>query len=134
MRQLYQGTSSTAFPVVPYETLLTPAQSKVKCIPSTPAPARKRRRPNQDLQERLTRCEEMLKEYAAVKPEPTTPSPAHALAHEDLRWQPTGKLVQEDGTLRFVDNPLLGHIYEEVRRCLLLLDPDGCLRPDRSEP
>ncbi|KAK4122144.1 hypothetical protein N657DRAFT_492261 [Parathielavia appendiculata] len=89
-------------------------KSKVKCIPSTPAPARKRRRPNQDLQERLTRCEEMLKEYAAVKPERTSPSPSHAVLQEDLRWQPTGKLVQEDGNVRFVDNPLLGQIFDEV--------------------
>jgi hypothetical protein len=44
----------------------------VKCTPSTPAPARKRRRPNQDLQERLTKLEELLKEAyteAGVKKE-----------------------------------------------------------------
>ncbi|KAL6902427.1 fungal-specific transcription factor domain-containing protein [Trichoderma evansii] len=39
-------------------------EANVTCTPSTPAPARKRRRPNQDLQERLARCEELLKQYA----------------------------------------------------------------------
>jgi len=38
-------------------------KANVKCTPSTPAPARKRRRPNQDLQERLARCEELLDQY-----------------------------------------------------------------------
>ncbi|KOS17150.1 putative transcriptional regulatory protein [Escovopsis weberi] len=40
-------------------------KAKVTCTPSTPAPTRKRRRPNQDLQERLARCEELLKQYAS---------------------------------------------------------------------
>lgn len=44
---------------------LTSPQANVTCTPSTPAPARKRRRPNQDLQERLARCEELLKQYAS---------------------------------------------------------------------
>lgn len=30
------------------------------------------------------------------------------------QWQPAGKLVQEDGGVRFMDNFLLGTIYEEV--------------------
>ncbi|PTB78675.1 hypothetical protein M440DRAFT_1297637, partial [Trichoderma longibrachiatum ATCC 18648] len=47
-------------------------KANVTCTPSTPAPARKRRRPNQDLQERLARCEELLKQYASG----TVPIPA----------------------------------------------------------
>ncbi|KAK5993919.1 Pyriculol/pyriculariol biosynthesis cluster transcription factor 1 [Cladobotryum mycophilum] len=46
-------------------------KANVTCTPSTPAPARKRRRPNQDLQERLARCEELLKQYANA-PTPTS--------------------------------------------------------------
>jgi len=43
-------------------------------VPSTPAPARKRRRPNQDLQERLARCEELLKQYATTSKDSAAPS------------------------------------------------------------
>ena len=92
-------------------------KANVKCTPSTPAPARKRRRPNQDLQERLARCEELLKEYANEKPEgPVTPRASHSSIHEDSynKWQPTPKLIKEDGGMRFMDNPLLGTVYDEV--------------------
>jgi hypothetical protein len=117
-------------------TLADPSKAQARCMPSTPAPPRKRRRPNQDLQERLARCEEMLKAYAGVKPETLSPRTPHSVLPEDLRWQPTGKLVREDGNIRFVDNPMLGAIYDEVCTCL---DPRGiswCLRleSDRSGP
>jgi hypothetical protein len=98
----------------------------VRCTPSTPAPARKRRRPNQDLQERLARCEELLKEYATTdKPEiQAVPQPVHTPMFDDnyMRWQPAGKLVKEDGGIRFMDNFLFGTIYDEVR----CLPPWGC--------
>lgn len=96
-------------------TLADPSQAQARCVPSTPAPPRKRRRPNQDLQERLARCEEMLKAYAGVKPESLSPRPSPSAPPEDLRWQSRGKLVKEDGNVRFVDNPMLGAIYDEVR-------------------
>ena len=94
------------------------SQANVKCTPSTPAPARKRRRPNQDLQERLSRCEELLKEYVTEKPEgPGAPSaPSAAYADPYRQWQPQGKLVKEDGGLRFMDSVILGTIYDEVSR------------------
>jgi hypothetical protein len=44
----------------------------VPCTPSTPAPARKRRRPRQDLQDRLARCEALLKQYVAADASETT--------------------------------------------------------------
>ncbi len=98
--------------------LLTPPKANVKCTPSTPAPARKRRRPNQDLQERLARCEELLKEYATDKPESATPRPSPA-AYDDpsAKFQLTGKLYRENGSMRFVDSPLLGNVYDEVGTC-----------------
>jgi hypothetical protein len=77
----------------------------------------------------------MLKEYGAGKPESPTPSrPSHAAVPEDLRWQPTGKIVKEDGNVRFVDSPILGDIYEQVRTRPGSYDPDACLqtKPDRS--
>lgn len=99
-------------------------QANVTCTPSTPAPARKRRRPNQDLQERLARCEELLKEYATAKPEspPAAKSPSPKLADripelEDPipKWKPAGKLIEEDGGVRFMDSYLLTTVYDEVR-------------------
>lgn len=47
-------------------------KANVTCTPSTPAPPRQRSRPRRDLQERLSRCEALLKQYAE-KPE-TAPS------------------------------------------------------------
>lgn len=98
------------------------------CTPSTPAPARKRRRPNQDLQERLARCEELLKEYATAKPESPppakSPSPKPADRIPELedpipKWKPAGKLIEEDGGVRFMDSYLLTTVYDEVcTKCL----------------
>lgn len=103
------------------------------CTPSTPAPARKRRRPNQDLQERLARCEELLKEYATAKPEspPPAKSPSPRLADripelEDpiQKWKPAGKLIEEDGGVRFMDSYLLTTVYDEV--CTFDCSPQSC--------
>ncbi|KAK3370351.1 fungal-specific transcription factor domain-containing protein [Podospora didyma] len=99
-------------------------KANVKCTPSTPAPARKRRRPNQDLQERLARCEELLKEYATEKPESTTPQPSQTPLYEQKKWQPAGKLVKEDGGVRFVDNFMLGVVYDELRAMRHIIDAD----------
>ena len=89
----------------------------MKCTPSTPAPARKRRRPNQDLQERLARCEELLKEYATTeKAESPSPQTWNPPTYDDsyMKWQPKGKLVKEDGGVRFMDGFLLGTVCDEV--------------------
>ncbi|WZH43102.1 Zn2-C6 fungal-type domain-containing protein [Fusarium acuminatum] len=40
---------------------------KTVCTPSLPAPPRKRRRPNQDLLERLARCEELLRHCTCIR-------------------------------------------------------------------
>lgn len=107
------------------------------CTPSTPAPARKRRRPNQDLQERLARCEELLKEYASAKPPSpspaSTPSPKRAKLERPpeftdpaAKWKPAGQLIEEDGGLRFMESRVLGTVYDEV--CAHL----GRQRPKRS--
>lgn len=78
----------------------------------------------------------MLKAYAGVKPESFSPRPSPSVPPEDLRWQPRGKLVKEDGNVRFVDNPMLGAIYDEVCTCLDLCEISWCLllEFDRFEP
>lgn len=119
-----------------------PCQANVTCTPSTPAPARKRRRPNQDLQERLARCEELLKEYATAKPE-TAPTPSSTSLSFDgnnhLKWKPAGKLiVEDDGGVRFVDSFLLGTVYDELKAMREIIDsedsedatPETTMTPD----
>lgn len=60
-------------------------KANVVCTPSKPAPPRQRTRPRQDLQERLARCEGLLRQYADAErastnerfsPKPTTVSGA----------------------------------------------------------
>lgn len=86
-------------------------KANVACTPSTPAPARKRRRPNQDLQQRLAKCEELLQEYATAKPASDsaveTPDP-------DDSWKSLGKLIIEDDGVRFMDSYLWANIHDEV--------------------
>jgi len=96
-------------------------KANVKCTPSTPAPARKRRRPNQDLQQRLARCEELLSEYAAKKPEEPSSE------GEDTRqpWRPTGQLIIDDGGgVKFMDSYLCATIHDELRAMRDILDDE----------
>ncbi|KAH8878728.1 c6 zinc finger domain-containing protein [Thozetella sp. PMI_491] len=119
-------------------------KANVKCTPSTPAPARKRRRPNQDLQERLARCEELLKEYATTdKPDQPASTPTQMSAYDDpyLKWQPKGKLVKEDGGVRFMDSFLLGTVYDELKAMRDIIEdedeeensPDALTPDDNSD-
>ncbi|KAF4983675.1 hypothetical protein FZEAL_962 [Fusarium zealandicum] len=115
-------------------------KANVSCTPSTPAPARKRRRPNQDLQERLARCEHLLKQYA----DGSIPSPS-ALASQSpamngsisdapvgtptnseaqLKWKPAGKMVKDESGERFVDSYLWANIHEELQAMREIVDTD----------
>ncbi|KAH9910114.1 fungal-specific transcription factor domain-containing protein [Xylariomycetidae sp. FL2044] len=85
-------------------------KANVTCTPSTPAPARKRRRPNQDLQQRLARCEELLSEYATAKPE----TPTSIAPNQDDSWKALGKLVIDDGGPKFMDSYLWANIHDEL--------------------
>ncbi|KAF5615082.1 transcription factor [Fusarium tjaetaba] len=113
-------------------------KANVTCTPSTPAPARKRRRPNQDLQERLARCEQLLKQYA----DGSVPSPS-AVGHSPAangtvdtypatptnvdgqsKWKPTGKMVKEEGGVRFMDSYLWANIHDELQAMREIVDTD----------
>ncbi|KAL2263687.1 hypothetical protein VTK26DRAFT_5630 [Humicola hyalothermophila] len=111
-------------------------KANVKCTPSTPAPARKRKRPNQDLQERLARCEELLKEYATEKPEAGgSRSGVNATDDPYAKFQFKGKLIREDGSMRFVDSPLMT-VFDEVRAMREIIeveDNDEC-SPEAMTP
>ncbi|KAF7533875.1 hypothetical protein G7054_g6689 [Neopestalotiopsis clavispora] len=92
----------------------------VTCTPSTPAPARKRRRPNQDLQQRLARCEELLQEYATAKP----PSTSGETPNSGEPWKSLGKLVKDDSGVRFMDSFLWATVHDEVRAMREIVDQD----------
>ncbi|POR35868.1 Putative transcriptional regulatory protein [Tolypocladium paradoxum] len=107
-------------------------KANVTCTPSTPAPARKRRRPNQDLQERLARCEELLKQYAGgpgpadqqgqspltpvtseVKPEPSDSTPMSTDTQQS--WKPACKMINDEGGVRFMDSYIWASVYDELQ-------------------
>ncbi|RDA91809.1 hypothetical protein CP533_2832 [Ophiocordyceps camponoti-saundersi (nom. inval.)] len=104
-------------------------KANVSCTPSTPAPARKRRRPNQDLQERLSRCEELLKQYAGAAASPAPPGeplpsgpikiepePKAEPVEPDVNgWKPGCKMVPDEGGARFMDSYIWASVYEELQ-------------------
>ncbi|GJD01469.1 C6 zinc finger protein [Colletotrichum higginsianum] len=76
-----------------------------------------------ELQARLARCEELLAKYAEASEEPldfetkTVPPQSSNIPkyqNNELNWKPAGKLVVEDGAVRFMDNFLWATVYEEV--------------------
>lgn len=117
------------------------SQANVTCTPSTPAPARKRRRPNQDLQERLARCEVLLKQYAGgtapdlTAQSPLTPSTTNGSQSDNsvftptsgdiyMKWKPTGKMIKEEGGVRFMDSYLWASVYDELQAMRDIVDTD----------
>ncbi|KAF5009747.1 hypothetical protein FDECE_4093 [Fusarium decemcellulare] len=125
-------------------------KASVVCTPSTPAPARKRRRPNQVLQERLTKLEALLDQYSAAGPPPQTdetpqeasgassaPSPMPPSATSDSPL-PAGKIVVEDGSVKFMDSYLWGIIHENLKEMRQVIeaetpeDSQDLLSPDTT--
>lgn len=134
LRKLHQGEPASLSQALqpPSCTDVTLPQANVSCTPSIPAPARKRRRPNQDLQERLSRCEELLKQYAdggappppdrspltptggQVKTEASETTPISPDSQDS--WKPARVIVNEEGGARFMDSYIWASVYEEVSR------------------
>ncbi|KAK5630323.1 hypothetical protein RRF57_006038 [Xylaria bambusicola] len=121
-------------------------KAKIACKPSTPAPPHKRRRPNQDLLERLARCEQLLKQYAdgnvpaQVEPSFATAAasgsnsiassqPVSPLVKVEKERMPKGKVVKEDGNDRFMDNYIRISFHDELAAMRNIID-DG---DDESE-
>ncbi|KAI2622053.1 hypothetical protein GGS21DRAFT_541641 [Xylaria nigripes] len=126
-------------------------KAKVACKPSTPAPTHKRRRPNQDLLERLSRCEQLLKQYAennVVNERGSGPIPADSaelrnsscassanqlpspIGRAEPNPTPTGKVIQEDGNVRFMDNSVRISFHDELAALRNIIDDDD----EESEP
>ncbi|KAI1115777.1 fungal-specific transcription factor domain-containing protein [Nemania sp. NC0429] len=94
-------------------------KANVSCTPSTPAPPRKRRKPNQDLQQRLARCEELLSEYTTNPRTPSTESTGR-----DEPWRPMAKLVIDDDGTRFTDSHLWATVHHEISAMREMLEDD----------
>ncbi|KAH8157930.1 hypothetical protein CIB48_g10309 [Xylaria polymorpha] len=99
--------------------VLVRTAANVPCTPSTPAPPRKRRRPNQDLQQRLARCEELLSEYTSNPRTPSNDTPGR-----DEPWKPMAKLVIDDDGTKFTDSHLWATVHNEISAMREILDDD----------
>ncbi|KAI0401937.1 fungal-specific transcription factor domain-containing protein [Xylaria palmicola] len=119
-------------------------KAKIACKPSVPAPPHKRRRPNQDLLERLARCEQLLKQYADgniptqgesahfALAAASEPSGGHSSSHLDsLRPvkaenspTPAGKVVKEDGNVHFMDSYIRISFHDELAAMRNLIDDE----------
>ncbi|KAI1350416.1 fungal-specific transcription factor domain-containing protein [Xylaria sp. FL0043] len=124
-------------------------KAKIACKPSIPAPPHKRRRPNQDLLERLARCEQLLKQYAdgnvpiqgespaaaaaataglsTTSPSSSRPasSPAAKIESDPApALKPAGKVITEDGNVRFMDNYIRISFHDELAAMRNIID-DG---------
>ncbi|KAI8947562.1 fungal-specific transcription factor domain-containing protein [Xylaria longipes] len=127
-------------------------KAKIACKPSIPAPPHKRRRPNQDLLERLARCEQLLKQYAdgnvpaqgELAPATTEPSSSASISQpvsspsaikveneNEARSPntPTGKVVEENGNVRFIDNHIRISVYDQLAAMRNIIDDED----DESE-
>ncbi|EAA29601.2 hypothetical protein GE21DRAFT_6969 [Neurospora crassa] len=123
--QLCQGRKIRCNRVFPCDNC---KRSNVPCIPSKPAPLRKRRPPHQALQEKLAavteKMEQMRREMDAAKASgqglaiPATPAPT-TTSSWDSKGNP--RLIQEEGGVRFMDS-LLGTMYQELGEIRAMVD------------
>ena len=106
-------------------------QTGFSCAPRTTTSEPKCRRRNDDLRKRLTRCEELLQEYAnkdcADGLGSADLSSTNAVEHGDQEYNvdhtniktnvavyPAVKFVKDNGVSRFMDSRLFGALIEEV--------------------
>ncbi|KAH7632503.1 fungal-specific transcription factor domain-containing protein [Sordaria sp. MPI-SDFR-AT-0083] len=132
--QLCQGRKIKCNRVFPCDNC---KRSNVQCIPSKPAPLRKRRPPHQALQEKLAavteKMEQMRREMDAAKAGghgiavSVTPTPTASA------WKSKGNptLIQEEGGVRYMDS-LLGTVYQELGEIRAMVDKESAL--DESSP
>ncbi|KPM37971.1 hypothetical protein AK830_g8608 [Neonectria ditissima] len=116
-------------------------KANIVCTPSTPAPARPRRRPREDLQGRLARCEELLKQYADGSTPPSIPQPQIAAESDSQsdqlmatppnglepswRINSTAKMVEHNGQMRFTDSSLWADVYEQLHAMKNIVNAHG---------
>lgn len=101
-------------------------QAEIPCTAGTSAPARKRRATKEDLLDRVTRCEALLKEYAPVghgpdqkltasKHDPDDPPGASFEPSSSAQELNTSYITtRDDGNVRFTDSFGTAMLHEEV--------------------
>ncbi|KXH40506.1 hypothetical protein CSIM01_13881 [Colletotrichum simmondsii] len=94
-------------------------KSGVDCIQRTNAKTRDRKKPTIELQRKLDLCERMIQQLSAMKRSPEVIGTRHSgggEANEEI--QPLdaslGKLVIDEGSVRFTDNTLWAAIFDEA--------------------
>ncbi|KAK7212305.1 hypothetical protein V2G26_019483 [Clonostachys chloroleuca] len=121
-------------------------KAQVECIEGTRITPRTRRRPQQELLERLARCEELLKQQQqgtsstnspmTQSPQPrgtdeSAPEPV-SVEEPQARIKPKstgGKMVNDKGKVQFMDNQAWVNIHEEIHAIKELVETD---EPDSS--
>ncbi|KAH8650777.1 fungal-specific transcription factor domain-containing protein [Ilyonectria robusta] len=120
----------------------------VFCVPSTRAPFRGRKRPNQVFEEKLTKLEALLEQHAVARAFPKGPSAetldTTLLSQEALQASSTpdstlllrsteasqsspqlsGKLVVQDGSVKFIDSYIWGIVYENLQELRQAIDAE----------
>ncbi|CAH0019304.1 unnamed protein product [Clonostachys rhizophaga] len=121
-------------------------KAQVECIEGTRITTRTRRRPQQELLERLARCEELLKQQQqgtsstnspmTQSPQPrgtdeSAPEPV-SVEEPQTRLKPKsagGKMVNDKGKVQFMDSQAWVNIHEEIHAIKELVEAD---EPDNS--
>ncbi|KAF4438893.1 hypothetical protein F53441_12689 [Fusarium austroafricanum] len=115
-------------------------KANIPCVPSTPAPPRKRRAPNAVLQERIKNLEALLEQYTSQgspKQSADTNGSAHDLLEASARSSPAqsnghgmltpngpGRLVVQNGGYKFLDSYVWGRIHDNISEMRHILDED----------
>ncbi|KAM0350615.1 hypothetical protein ACHAPU_003101 [Fusarium lateritium] len=114
-------------------------KANVMCVPSTPAPTRKRRTPNVLLQERIKKVEALLEQYTSQdspKQPFDTPGLAQDMSEVSARSSPgysaytnqglsgPGKLVAQNGAYKFHDSYIWGTIHDNLVEMRHILDQE----------
>lgn len=112
-------------------------KANVMCVPSTPAPTRKRRTPNILLQERIKKVEALLETYTSQdlsKQPPETPSMSEVSARSSpaayngspgpMSGPSPGKLVVKNGGYKFLDSYIWSTIHENLVEMQHIIDQE----------
>ncbi|KAK0620079.1 fungal-specific transcription factor domain-containing protein [Immersiella caudata] len=127
----------------------TKAGVGASCVPSTPAPVRRRRRPAQDLRRRLARCEELLLQHANQPPE-SPPLPSQQFEGQLLEAQPetpgSGSasprpsyarpahiVVKDENRTRLMDGHLMASLYEELQNMRDIVETEAVTLDGRDD-
>ncbi|KAG5762532.1 hypothetical protein H9Q72_009374 [Fusarium xylarioides] len=124
-------------------------KAKVVCIPSTPAPARKKRWPKVVLQQRISKLEALLEQYtvsnsasqdslsqapdvaglpqeaSGASSGPSIDAPRRSSDEIVPSPRPVGKLVVQDGGWKFMDNYIWSTIHDNLQELRQIIESEA---------